>query len=303
MPASVQTSPRDHIPEDFSLDEMKAHLSEAELAALSEGDDPVFTVAEDGNMAVVDQIPDDTAAAEAAAVQNAAAAQAQAPAAAPAPEVKLQPVPDTSAATAAIQALDDQLNTLAERYDMGEIDRAEMLAEQKRIAAEQARAQFAIEQANQVIVQNAQATQKTWFDTLENWRAQNGADALWNEQNVAMWDATLKQVNGNSGYLQLSHERRIELAYDLFNANLKAQTGQTLQLTPKPAAKSTQGAPRTDERDAPQTLAGYNADTTATISDGTFAAIDRMMATDPIAAERMLARLPADQQEAYLNAV
>lgn len=297
MPASIQTTTHDHIPEDFNLDDMKAHLSEAEIAAISEGDDPVLSVSEDGTMAYLD-------APAPAAEEPAAPTQPAAPAQEAAQPVQYQPVPPTTEAQAAIAQLDEALNTLAEKYDMGEIDRAEMMAEQKRIAQEQARAQLQIEQANQIAQQNHSARLKAWNDAQATFYTANDASFLLAEQNIGAWDSALKSVNGQYGDT-LSFDRQIELAYELLSSHVKASTGKPLPAlkagAANPAAKK--GEPRTDEREAPTTLAGFNSDTTATITDGTFAAIDRMMEKDPIAAEKMLMRLPADQQAAYLENV
>lgn len=297
-PVSIATTSRDHIPEDFNLDDMKAHLSEAEIAAMSEGDDPLLSIAADGTESLIEELPP-----AAAPDATPPAAQKATP---PAQQVQYQAIPSTAEAQAAIAQLDEALNTLTERYDMGEIDRAEMVAEQKRIAQEQARAQMQIEQAGAVAQQNQAARVQAWESNLNDFRTKNAADFLWDDKHLPAWDSALKSVNKDYGDA-LPYDRQIELAYDLLSSHMKATSGTGLpalaggKASANPAPKK--GEPRTDEREAVTTLAGFNADTTANITDGTFAAIDRMMEKDPIAAEKMLMRLPPDQQTAYLESV
>lgn len=69
---------------------------------------------------------------------------------------------------------------------------------------------------------------------------------------------------------------------------------------PQPQPQKLQA--RTDPRpEAPITLATMSAVAENSPDDGTFAAIDRMYGTDPLKAEAMLARLSAEQQDAFLN--
>ena len=147
--------------------------------------------------------------------------------------------------------------------------------------------------------------EQNWMAGLDAYRAK-GNEFLWSPEHVENWDRALKAVNGNQLYRTLPFQKQFELAHDMYAANHKAVTGQAI-----PGSKTAQAAPdaqapgrRTDPRPEPvQTLAGFNGDSNAAMDDGTFAAIDRRMMTDPLGAEKMLMRLPADQQDAFLSRV
>lgn len=284
-PIEVQASPADNVPEDFTLDSLKASsFTEAELEALTGGDDPLT---------------------DAAPVAE-AEAEVEAPAAVTPPVVQAPPpvqIPDTTQAEATIAKVDADLEALTAKYDEGELTRAEFLEQQRVLAQQGAAAQVQIETAQRIITDAANQRRATFATLLDQYKAQ-GNELLWSPEHVNGWDQALQAVTGNRAYMNLPLDRQIQLAHDMYAANVKAITGQAIPGSKAAAAAAAQDpAPgrRTDPRPDPvQTLGGFNGDTNASMDDGTFAAIDRKMMVDPIAAEKMLQRLPADQQEEYL---
>ena len=297
---SVRLNPTaaDNIPEEFTLESLNASLTEDEMAALMGGDDPIManTAAADADAAAA--LAAEQAAATATA-QADAAAKAAVDAAAAQPKVN---IPDTTAAEQTIAKIDDDLAALATKYDAGDLTQAEWLAQQKVLIQQQAQAQVQIEQAQQVISNQIDQRRQSFYSTLETYKAENAL--LWAPEHLQGWDAALKAVTGNQAYRDLPASRQIELAHGMYAANVKAITGNAIAgpktAAPKPAEE--EGGPRKDARPDPvQTLGGFNTDANASIEDGTFAAIDKMAAKDPLAAEQMLARLPADVQKDYLE--
>lgn len=299
MPVHLNPTAADNIPEEFTLDSLNASLTEDEMAALMGGDDPIMgnTAAADAEAAAA--LAAEQAAAAAATAQADAAAKAAADAAQAQPKVQ---IPDTTAAEQTIAKIDDDLAALATKYDAGDLTQAEWLAQQKVLIQQQAQAQVQIEQAQQVITNHVEQRRQAFYSTLETYKVENAL--LWSPEHLQGWDAALKAVTGNQAYRDLSAARQIELAHDMYAANVKAITGNSIAgpktATPKPAEE--EGGPRKDARPDPvQTLGGFNTDANASIEDGTFAAIDKMTEKDPLAAEQMLARLPADVQKEYLE--
>lgn len=288
----MPVSKLDDMPEDFTLDQLKAGLTPQEFEAIQA----------DAEIA----LPDPTAEpAPATPEANAQPAPAPAPAAPPPPAPV---IPDTTEAVAKIAKADADLTAIAERYDAGELTRAEMLEQQKAIIAEQARAQVLIDQAAQVQQQVAQTAQQQWFNSLEAMKKVPGNEVLWAQEHVGGWDAALKAVSGNPAYQNLPFERQQELARDFYAADYKARTGQELPLPAKQTAQTAKAEPgipdkpRTDPRDPPvQTLSGMNGDGFAAVTDGTFAAIDAMTLRDPLRAEQMLAALTPEQRERFFE--
>lgn len=290
-PIDVQQTPADNVPEDFTLESLKASsLTEAEVNALMGGDDPL-----------TDSAPEP---------------EAEAPPAAAVPPVVQAPppvveapkpvqIPDTTQAEATIAKVDADLEALTAKYDEGELTRAEFLEQQRVLAQKGAAAQVQIETAQQIANTHAEQRKATFATLLDQYKAQ-GNDLLWSPEHINGWDAALRAVTGNQAYVNLPLDRQIQLAHDMYAANHKAVTGQAI-----PGSKTAQAEPdaqapgrRTDPRPEPvQTLAGFNGDSNAAMDDGTFAAIDRRMMTDPLGAEKMLMRLPQDQQDAFLSRV
>lgn len=301
----LQLTDHDHIPEEFTLEGLNAVLSPDEVRALMGGDDPILAAMSDGE-------PDPAP----AQVQNPADPVQQQPQQPqqPAPVVQQQAQLDAAAAERArlsitqaetsIAKLDEDMVALTDRYDLGELTREQFIAEQNRLAKEQATLQLQMQQATQTIQTHVEQTHQQWFATLDSWKASTGADFLWSQEHFDNWNATLITINKTPAYQELPHDKRIELAYDLYNANVKAVTGKPLpQLkAPQPGTQTApKGEPRTDERQPLQTLAGFNTDTTAVMTDGVFSSVDRTMEKDPLLAEAMFQRMTPEQQAAFLE--
>lgn len=290
----------DQLPEEFDLSELDKHLTEAEIEALKAGDDALIP-------------PDNTAelaATEAARVAAEAATQqeAQVQATQQAAQQPIQ-IPDTSAAEAEIDRIGGEIEALLEKYDNADITREQFQQQQAALVKQQAVAQAQIEAAAQVVNNAAQQRIVQWNASLEAFKAANAAQAqaLWSADHIQGWDAALRAVTGSQAYASMPFDRQIGLAYDLYAAEVKAVTGRALpamaQATePQPQPKPEPVGKRTDPRPDPvQTLGGLNGADDSLVTDGSFAAIDKMMSIDPIQAEQMLARLPEDKYDAYMR--
>lgn len=262
----------DGLPDDFTLDDITAHLTEVEVEALSAGDDPVITAAQP--------------APEAAPVPVVPAPQMQAP-------------PDTSAAEAALATLDTKLDAIQSQYDDGEMTAADFRAQTRAIIAEQAAAQAQINAAQTVVQANTQQVHQTWFAAVDAYHAAH--PYLAQPEHIDAWDAALRAVNSVPDYVKMPEARRLELAHNQYAAHFKAINGTDLPSAPgKPMAADPKLKPRTDPREeAPMTLADFSSAAGNDVDDGAFAAIDRMMSINPIKAEEMLNALPYAQKEAY----
>lgn len=276
---TLTVAPLDGLPDDFTLDALTGTLTEAEIEALKGGDDPVLV--------------------------EPVAPEPEPVAAEPEPAPPAVQMPDTREAEAVVQRMESEIAKLAEAYDDGDLTRDEWLAQQRTLIAQQAAAQAQIAQAQQVVQQQSNAIAERWFAELDAYHATN--PELASPDVLPMWDAALKSVNSNAAYQALPNATRMNLAHQMLNAHLIATTGKGLSSAPAAPAAMPKPQPqkleaRTDPRpDAPITLATMSAVAENSPDDGTFAAIDRMYSTDPLKAEAMLARLSAEQQDAFLN--
>lgn len=294
----INTTPEDHIPETFTVESLKeGGLTEQEIAALAEGDDPLVTIP-------AEEAPQDGE----APADGVGAAPVKA--AAPAPLIEEPPapepvqIPDVTEAQAAIQALDAKLEDLATKYDEGEMTRAEFLAEQKRLATEQAKAQAQIDRAAETMQAANQAVVRHWEQTLEAYKPL--ASGLWSEQHIGAWDRHLRAVTNPQGpYASLSRAQQVQLAHRNYATEYETLNGKPLDgdaALPTARKAAEKLTPRTDDRpEPPPTLAGLNSDSTEEIEDSTFAVLDREIMKDPLRAEAMFSRMSEDQRERYLN--
>lgn len=337
MPVQLNTTPEDHIPEEFTIESlMEGGLTEQEIAALSEGDDPVVTAAAKpaegeaggGDSEEIDatvgtappaqegeaQTQEAEAAAQAQA-QQVAAEQANEP---PAPEedtIEIPEIPDISEAKEFIGTVDDKLDALSDQYDDGEMTREEFKQAQREITKQAAKAQAQIDEANRIANEAMDKVRKHWAQNLESYKELAGG--LWEQEHFQKWDRHLRAVTGSEdpAIQALSRRQQIQLAHRNYASEYETLHGKPLSgsaalPTASTAAKQEQAQqkkaakPREDDRpEAPTTLSGLNSDGTDEIEDSAFAAIDRTVMKDPVRAEEMLMSLSEEQRERFLNEV
>lgn len=298
----------DQLPEEFDLSELDKHLTEAEIEALKAGEEPLIPP---DNAAELAEAEAARVAAEEAASVKAAQDAAQADALKAQQQAAQQPIqiPDTSAAEAEVNRIGGEIEALLEKYDNADITREQFQQQQTALVKQQAAAQAQIEAAAQIATSAAQQRIVQWNASLEAFKAANAAqaEALWSADHIQGWDAALRAVTGSQAYASMPFDRQIGLAYDLYAAEVKAVTGKALPgMTQAPAPQQQpEAAPvgkRTDPRPDPvQTLGGLNGADDSLVTDGSFSAIDKMMAIDPIQAEKLLAQLPEDKYDAYMR--
>jgi len=322
MPDPVSQFP--DLPDTFDLAELKGVFSDEEIKALSEGDDPVVVLPDPNAKAEPD--PASLEAEDDEVLRTALEAQKPAAPAAPAPVVPdpaVQPaataeeepdeppieIPDTAAAEATVQALDAQMDALQQQYDDGDLTAAEMKAQVNALIKEQAKAQAQIDRAAEIIQEAQNKANDLWINSLNKFKDAGNAD-LWSDDHRPGFDASLKRVTNfkispeNAGK---SFATLIKIAAAQYAATYEATTGQKLVLgktaaPPTPADPGKPSVPAVPKRpDAPQLLGDLNGDGGMSINDGTFAAIDKVAASDPFQAERMMSTLSPDAMDAYLR--
>ena len=325
MPLTITETPADHMPEEFTVEGLlESGLTEAEVELLTSGDDPVTEAAKpdddpaDAAKPKEDDIPGGEigGSPEDLVAQQQAQQEPQSPPqepiqAEPEQPIKLEEIPDVSQAEALIADIDKQLEAITDRYDEGDMTKSEFMAEQKKLASEQAKAQRDIDKAAEVMQRNKEAIESEWFGKLEAFKETN--PGLWEPEHVQNWDAFLRHVTSpeNAGiYGNMSRQQQIDAAFNLYSTEYERQVGKPLSVgKPKPEPKGkTDGdagdgkiKPRADERpDPPVTLAGVNGDGAASLDDGTFAAIDRRIDEDPLLGEAAFERMTEEQQQRYL---
>jgi hypothetical protein len=276
--SELRTTGQDHIPEEFTLEGLQASLTDEEIAALT-GEDNILEAAPEAE-------PEMPEIAEIAAIVYAE-------------------VPSTASAEQKILDVEAKLLALEGQYEEGEVTKPEKLAIQAALIKDQARAQVEIERAAFVVNQNVQTRRSLYSTALDEHK--KAFPFLWDEGTVAGWDRHLKLVTGNSAYEHIPMAQRINLAHEMLATEMRATSGKSIAgpaAGNKPAiqADDQRKGPRQDRREDPvTTLAGLNGDPSNEITNGTFGAIDREMASNPMGAEGMAKTLTHAQREAWLN--
>lgn len=297
------------LPETFDLNELKGVFSDEEIAALAEGDDPIVKLDPEAAKPDDASLANDDAAALAAAQAAQQAAQQQQAQPEPAKAADEPPpieIPDTAAADAIVKGFDTKLEEIQQKYDDGDLTRAEMAAAVKAATAELAEAQSTIDRATELIQTQQQQAEAKWLGALDQFKAA-GNEALWNETHLKGFDAELRRVTDARIHPEFAgkpFDFLIKTAAARYSTAYEQLTGQKVQAsTPKPQAQSQTQQTQTPPKrpDAPQTLSGLNGDGGMSVDDGTFAAIDRTADTDPFQAEKMIARLSGEALDNYLR--
>lgn len=305
----INTSPTDHLPEDFTVESLRSGgLTDQEIEALAAGDDPLVTM-EAAQPAVAEE-PEPPALG-----QPPVAAPAAVPVAtlydlpiAEIPPPMIPDIPVTTEAEAVLKNAEADLEALTERYDNGDMTRAEFMAEHKALVKKHADAEKVISTAADAIRQADAVVLKHWKDTLEAYEPL--APGLWSPDLKPGWNDHLMKVTGDPGYSDLTRLQQIQVAHANYLVDLKSHGRAIPADAAIPTASKAAAAQRpkierrTDDRpEAPQTLAGANSDTTSEIEDSGFSVIDREIMRDPIRAEQMLDRLTPEQRDRYLMEV
>jgi hypothetical protein len=218
---------------------------------------------------------------------------------------------DVTAHKATVDALDGKIETLQQQYDDGDLTAAEWREQLNTLVKEQAAAQAALTTAEAQMAEmapKAEAYRDAWFSKVTAYQEQHAY--LQEPEHYDNWDASLRMVNTNAAYANLTMAQRIEQAHRIYDAHYQGLEGKPLPTRPgmttaqkkAEAEKPAIPDPRTDPRpEAPTTLAGLTNAGDNGIEDGRFAQIDRIADTDPLAAERMVASLSDADRAAYLN--
>lgn len=328
MTLRVQETPHDHIPEEFTIESLKAGgMTDQEIELLGSGDDPIVDLnpapegeeakAGEGDPAAevtVGSAPETEQKADPD-PEPAPEAKSADPVPDPAPEAVADPapiqVPDTTEHEAKVEEIDNKLVELLQKYDDGELTSEEFTTQQRTMVTEQAQAQAAINQAATIAQNSVEEQQAHFYSRLEAYK--EDAAELWSEEHLAGWDKNLRAVTGNEGYADMTRDAQIKLAHKMYAAEYEARHGTPLNIGKKADPAPTPD-PKGDDPDklevrkgekpeAPQTLANFNSESTSELEDSTFAAVDRQIMKDPIAAENAFERMTPEQQDRFLNEV
>lgn len=303
------------LPPAFTLEELQAHLTEAEIAKLAEGDDPLVKLPEaaksDGDEPENDDDGDDDGDDKTKA--EAAKAPVTAPAA-EAPDPVFNPA-DTAEAKATIDSAAAERKALRDAYNDGELTDDEFDAKMDALNDSIVEAKAAIKEAEKAEAQSLEAMQAAWFSKVDAFLDANPAfrdntpnPKLEGNSYLTALDTVMKAVNQDARYADMTMNERIEASAKIVRAYVQQQTGADIPgLDRKGGAAKEKDARATAKEkvaeqgkrpDPVQTLGNVTAATETEIEDSRFAAIDKAEGMD---AEAMFQRMTPAEQKAFLR--
>ena len=312
------------LPPAFTLEELQAHLTEAEIAKLAEGDDPLVKLPEaaksDGDEPEDDDDAgdgdgDDKTKAEAEAGDAAEAAKAPVTApAAEAPDPVFNPA-DTTEAKATIDSAAAERKALRDAYNDGELTDDEFDAKMDALNDSIVEAKAAIKEAEKAEAQSLEAMQAAWFSKVDAFLDANPAfrdntpnPKLEGNSYLTALDTVMKAVNQDARYADMTMNERIEASAKIVRAYVQQQTGADIPgpdrkggAAKEKDARATAKAKVAEQGKRPdpvQTLGNVTAATETEIEDSRFAAIDKAEGMD---AEAMFQRMTPAEQKAFLR--
>lgn len=308
---TTQTLTADDIPMEFTLEGLRAHFSDEEIAAMNDDDDPILPGVDlkakaqpEGEDDAGDEVTDG----------DDPAPKADAAPADPAPvvaEPEQDPPPPVNIAhyEKTVADLDTKLDELQQAYDDGDLTSAEWKAQLADVVKAQAVAQMQLENAKTIPATPIEDYREAWFSKVTAYQQQHAY--LSEPEHYDNWDAALKMVNTNGAYAKLTMSQKIEQAHRIYAAHYEGLEGKPLPTRPGLTTAQKEAAaveaekptgPRTDPRpEAPTTLANLTNANDGGLEDGRFAQIDRVADQDPLKGEQLFSQMSEADQIAYLR--
>ena len=301
------------LPPAFTLEELQAHLTEAEIAKLAEGDDPLVKLP-DAAESDGDEPEDDDDPGEDDGDDETKAEAGDAPEAAEAPDPVFNPA-DTAEAKATIDSAAAERKALRAAYNDGELTDDEFDAKMDALNDSIVEAKAAIKEAEKAEAQSLEAMQSAWFSKVDSFLDANPAfrdntpnPKLEGNSYLTALDTVMKAVNQDARYAGMTMNERIEASAKIVRAYVQQQTGADIPgLDRKGGAAKEKDARATAKAkvaeqgrrpDPVQTLGNVTAATETEIEDSRFAAIDK---ADGMDAEAMFQRMTPAEQKAFLR--
>lgn len=239
---------------------------------------------------------DDGKAAEAAQALLDAAAEADATVEAP----RVQPVPLIRAEVPADieaqkTAIETQRDEIAQKFEDGDMTAREFQAENRKLDKQDNDLDWLVRKAELSAETTQAQTEATWYKSTSDFLADH-PEIMKNELVYNAFDAVVRKITGDKANHGLSDRKQLEKAH----AEWAEALGITVDPAAKPAADKKPAPAAKGKRDLPPNLGTVPAATASETDDGKYAALDRLIETDPLAYEAALAKMTPAESDAYL---
>lgn len=292
------------LPPRFTLESLQATLTEEEIEALSEGDDPLLSKAGADPEEDDEDEDDDPAAGGAGDAGGGDPAPAEAK-----PDPVYTPV-DVTEHKAVLETLKDERKKLREQWNDGDLTDEEFEQKSDELNDKAVDARAAVKDAERHQEQYRTDLAEAWYEKTNRVLTANPAmndnqpmTELEGHSVLGLFDAACRQVTSHPNFAHMTLDQKLEHAERITRDVYKAQTGKDLAAA-KPAKTAKAETPadlvkKQGKRPDPvQTLGGISAASETEIEDSRFAGIDKLTGLER---ERAFASMSDAERDAYLS--
>lgn len=300
------------LPARFTLEELQASLTEEEVKALSEGEDPLVSMPDDdaGDGAGEDDPDDEGGEAAAAEGDDDAGAAEDAPEVEAKPDPVLAPV-DVSEHQQVLDSFNDDRKALRDKYADGDLSDEEFDAQLDALTEAKANAAIAIKDAERTNADQMTAYRDAWYSKSAAVMQANPAltskerDEKLGGSVIELFGQACRHVTGNPQFAHLTMDQKLAQAQQITRDVFKARTGNDLGGGAAPAPKATKKAATPKDLvekqgkrpDPVQTLGNVTSASEVEVENSAWAAIDNAKGLD---SEALFSRMSKAEQDAYL---
>lgn len=186
-------------------------------------------------------------------------------------------------------------DAIAQEFEDGDKTAREFQAANRLLDKEENELDWLVRKADLSVETTKAQAEASWYKSTEAFLADH-PEIMKNELVYNAFDAVVRQVTADKANHGLSDHKQLEKAHAIWAESL----GIKVEAAPAPKGKTDPKAPAKPKRDLPPILAGVPAATASETDDGKYAALDRLMETDPLAYEAALAKMSPTESDAYL---
>ena len=202
----------------------------------------------------------------------------------------------------ALTVLAQNEESLAQRFDDGDITAKEYREEMARINQQRQQITWAQQKAELAAEMTEAAKREAWEREVSDFMTTGPGSALRaSETQMIAFDNIVRRVTADPANASLSDRAQLHKAFRLFAEDMKRAYNIDLAGAQQQAAPQTQQAPARQTRAVVPTLAHVPAAEPESLDQGRFAALDRLSTADPIAYEQAVARM-TDAERAQFEA-
>ena len=203
---------------------------------------------------------------------------------------------DTATAKTRMEEIEAERDRLARDFDDGEMTAVEYREANAKLEREHRDLEWTLRKAELSQEMSAQAAEAAWYSEVGAFLNEHKTVLKPGSLVLQAFDIAVRQVTGDQANDSLSNRQKLEKAYDALRADMG------LAAAPKPAAQpAPKPAPKPAMRDLPPNLKNVPAADLESTDNGTFAVLDRLLETDPLAYEDRLSKMSESEVEAYLR--